>query len=90
MLTFYLSLASDEADKQKIELIYNEYKSFMMAISMKVLKNPQLASESVQDSIIKLIKKIDTIDDVFSERTKAFIYIVTVVPTLCLSQGEIV
>lgn len=77
MLELYLSLAENESDAQKIELIYNEYKSFMMGICMKVLKNQALSSEAVHDSVIKLIKNIDRIDEVISDRTKSFIYIIT-------------
>lgn len=75
-LLFYFELISTEEDRSKFEKIYIEYKLLMKYIALNILKNDELANEAVHDAFIKIINHLDSIDQVYSHKTKSFIAIV--------------
>ena len=71
MLLFYLSLADDQTDKNKVEIIYNECYSYMCGKAATVLKNPSDIEDAVHNAMLKIIEHIDEIDVSDMARTKA-------------------
>ena len=83
MLLYYLSLLDTPEDKQKLEKMYYEYRELMKHIALDILKDEVLAEDAVHDAFIKLIKYLDRLDDVYSERTES--YIIKVVSSVAIN-----
>ena len=65
MLEFYLSLVEDPRDKEKIVLIYEKCRDYMMYRAYENLKNKNEAEDAVHESflkIIRIIKRVRTDD----------------------------
>lgn len=77
MLLFYLSLIDTEKDKQKFEKIYYEHRKFMMQVALKILKDEMLAEDAVTDAFIRLIKYLNKIENIYCEKTKMLIFLIT-------------
>lgn len=75
MLAFYLSLVDTAEEKSKVEKLYNEYRAFMKYTAYSILGNEMLAEDAVHDTFIKIIRNLSSIDDVFSTKTKAYVYV---------------
>ena len=66
MIMFYLSLITDEEDKDTFEHIFHSYRDDMIAIAYKVLENRWDAEDAVQDAMLGLavsIKRVPTNTD---------------------------
>lgn len=61
MINFILGTIEDESDKNYILWLYNEFEKLMYSTALKYTTVPQIAEDIVQDSIVNLIKKVDTI-----------------------------
>lgn len=57
-----ISPASNDQDNKDFVLrLYQEFKPLMFAIARKYISNPSDCEDVVQDSLVKLIKKVDTL-----------------------------
>lgn len=72
-MLLYLSLIETEEDKIKFEDIFNSYKKTMYYVTNSILKDEHYSHDAVQNSFLKIIKNIDKIEDVKSNKTKGFI-----------------
>ncbi len=70
MLTYYLSMVETEEQKEKVEYIFENLYSFMYSIVKKQLRNDKDADDIVQDTMLKVIDIIDTIDMSDTDRVK--------------------
>lgn len=61
MIIFALETIEDESDKNYIIWLYNEFEKLMYSTALKYTSVPQIAEDIVQDSVVNLIKKVDTI-----------------------------
>lgn len=78
MLMIFLQIIEGEDERLKFLKIYDHYRFRMLYISKQILKDQGLAEDAVQESFLYLALNIHTIDnDVFSARTRNFIYLVT-------------
>lgn len=77
MLLYYLSLIESQEDQSKFEKIYNSHRKLMLFVARRVLKEPQLAEDAVQNAFIKIIHNLNRIDDLNCHKTKHFIVIIT-------------
>ncbi len=75
MLIYYQSLVDEPEEQNKVEQLYYQYRKLMKFIALKILKQEDLAEDAVQDAFIRLIENLHRIEDVYSNDTKAFIYI---------------
>ena len=75
MLFFTLTL--DTEKKTKFELLYERYGSCMLYVAMDILKDQMEAEDAVHSSFIKILEHLDKITDVYSEKTKSFVLIIT-------------
>ncbi len=77
MLGFYLALIDEPSDKDKFKEIYHTYKDMMHTVAMSVLHNEALAEEAVQDSLLKIARKIsDFLEPVCSKSASLIVIIV--------------
>lgn len=70
MLAFYLSLADNLSDKEKVERIYTKYYGLMMHIALGYTQND--AEDVVHDAMLRIIKNIDKVDISDERKTKCF------------------
>ena len=75
MLGFYLTLIDEPNDKEKFTEIYSTYNDLMFKVAMSVLHNEALASETVQDCLLKIAKTISDLPTAGTKKAKAFIVI---------------
>ncbi len=76
MLIYYLSLVDTPEEKSKIERLYYQYRKLMKYMALKILQQEDTAEDIVQDAFVLLIENLNRIDDIYSNRTKAFIYVI--------------
>lgn len=60
-----------------IEDLLAEYKQMMISLAYSILKDYQLAEDTMQEVSLKLSENIDRVDNLQSDRTKNYIYTVT-------------
>ena len=73
MLTYFLESIENESDKDYILWLYNEFEKLMYSIAFKYTAVPQIAEDVVQDSVEKLIRKVDTIRTMNKQILAAYI-----------------
>ena len=76
MLIYYLNLVDTPEERSKVEQLYYQYRKLMKYMALKILQQEDAAEDAVQDAFVLLIENLNKINDVYSNRTKAFIYIV--------------
>ena len=64
-------------DRTLLEQIYFEYRHMLFNVAYKVLKDPDLAEDTVHSVFVKLAFKAEKIDDIFSKKTKGFLVVIT-------------
>lgn len=77
MLSFYLTLAESEDDKDKFERIYHQYKRLMLSCAYSILKEESLSEDAVHDAFMRILKNLNKIDKVDSPRTRGFVVVIT-------------
>ncbi|RJQ38205.1 MAG: RNA polymerase sigma factor [Nitrospiraceae bacterium] len=75
MLIFF-AVIDDEYSRSKLEALYVKYCKDMFNVAYRVLNDYQLAQDAVQGAFIKLIDNLDKIDEINSNKTRAFIVII--------------
>lgn len=76
MLSFYLSMVETEEERNLVTKLYYTYEQMMYKIALGILKKPQDAEDAVSEAFIRLIKNINKVSDVGSDKCKGFIIIV--------------
>lgn len=75
MLTFYLSLITNEEDKATITKIYDTYLSWMLKIAFHYLKNDADAEDAVNDVFLSIIGGNCTVPTNNENETKSYLFI---------------
>lgn len=67
-----------------IQVIYNEiidlakeYKTMMFSLAYSILKDHQLSEDAVQEAMLSLMKNMDKMDNIYSDRSRNYVYTVT-------------
>lgn len=76
MILFAAETMLSERDRSKLESLYNAYSQNMYVIAHQILNDHHLAEDAVQQAYIKIIERLDKIDEVHCNKTKAFLVIV--------------
>lgn len=61
----------------KLEQIYNKYSTLMIKLAYQIVKDIDSANDVLHDSIMKIAKNIDKIQDVESAKTKSYVLTIT-------------
>ena len=72
-----LTTVQQEENQNKLEALYERYRFDMFRVAYSVLKDYHLAQDAVQSAFIRLLNNLDGIDQIESEKTRAFVIIVT-------------
>jgi len=65
----------NEADRIKAGEIFKLYYGFMINVTNKILIDRALAEDAASEAMIRIIRNLDNISDVSSDRTKSYIYV---------------
>lgn len=76
MLALYLSEIKETRDKDKFIKIYQTYEQKMFSIAYKILHHKENAEDAVHDAFEVIMKKLDVIEDVYSEDTWSYILVI--------------
>lgn len=76
MLQFYLSLADNDGDRDKLEYIYTHYYGLMFAVAIKYAHNEETARDVIHDAMLKVIPHLPKIDMSNPQRLKNFLCVV--------------
>ena len=76
MLAIYLALIDEPSDKEKFTQIYHAYKNMMFGVAVSVLHTTALAEEAVQDSFLKIAKRISSFSEPVCSKTASLIVII--------------
>lgn len=63
-------------DKNKLELIYNQYKNLMLNRAYDILKDRGLAEDAVHNAFIRILKNLDKISEINCPKTKSFVVVI--------------
>ena len=76
MLSFYIAMLDDEADKVKLEKIYEKYKAVMLNTAMRFTGHQYYAEEAVSKALYRITTSIEKIDDSSEKALCSYIYTV--------------
>ena len=76
MLIYYLGLLETQTEKEKFEIVYEEYRHRMKSVAMQLLGNEADAEDALQDSFEKLIKNLQSIEEPVSFKTAALLTVI--------------
>ena len=77
MLALYMSFIDSEDDREKFEIIYNEYRKRMVSTAYSILHNHEDAEDAVHEALIRIAKNMKAIDDPKSKKTLAYVITAT-------------
>lgn len=60
----------------KLERLYEKYKNMMHAVAYRILKDNALAEDAVHQSFVKIVNKLDRIEEENVPKTKSFLNII--------------
>lgn len=86
----FLCLTSVMPEKEASQLrqIYEKYAHFMYYVSLKYLGDVHLAQDCTQQSLIRLIKYLDRLENMNAKQTKSYIYQVVASTALNMKKAE--
>lgn len=71
-MLIYLSLIDTEEGKNKFERIYLKYRYTFLHVAKSIVRDHQLAEDIVHETFLKIIERLDDIDDISCSKTKSF------------------
>ena len=73
MISLLLTFIDDERNKEKLSSLYFKYSKLMKRIAFEILSDMDMADDAVEDAFLKLIRHIDKLGEVESNKTKTFV-----------------
>ena len=86
MIMFYFALIEEEEDRISFEQIYHDYHLQMLYVAKRYLNSHEDAEDAVQESLIRIARKIKLIPTGSADKRKA--YIMTIVKNVALRMKE--
>lgn len=77
MITLFLAALDTEDKKSKFERVYNKYIRFVMYLILRKIPDKEAAEDIAGDVFEALAVHIDKVGDIESNKTKAFISVIT-------------
>ncbi|MDD6042862.1 MAG: sigma-70 family RNA polymerase sigma factor [Eubacteriaceae bacterium] len=77
MLSLYLTLIDTEEDKIRFTRLYEQYRHLMFYIAQKILDDPNLSEDAVQEAFLRIAKNFHKVGDILCPETRNFAVIIT-------------
>lgn len=84
MLAFYLSLIDQPDDRKRFEELYYEYRSLMLAVAVRILRDRCLAEDAVHDAFLCILENLSKLPPMDCNKTRS--YFVLIVKSISLDQ----
>ena len=72
----YLSMINTPDDQKKFECVYLKYKNLMFHAANRILHNDHDAEDAVHQAFLSILKHLDKISSVESQKTRAFVVVI--------------
>lgn len=76
MLAFYLQMIDTDEEKSQFETVYTEYRELLHCIANRILKDPQLSEDAVQEAFFSLAKNIKKFHSQPNEKIRSYLSII--------------
>ena len=76
MLQYYLSMVNSEEESSLVEQLYNDYRQLMYKTAYSVLRNPELAEDSVHEAFLRVIENIQKFSEYSCKENVAYLVII--------------
>ena len=73
IVLIYLCAIEGQDEKQKFEIIYEEYKNLMFYVANRILEDTQDSEDIVHQAFLKIIEIIDQIEEVKCPQTRSLV-----------------
>ena len=80
---FIVQLIDNEYDRTKMERLYDEYEHLLYCVAYSYLKDSHRAEDAVHDTYLRIIDRLNKIDEIDSPQTKK--YLVTITEHICIN-----
>ena len=87
MLAICLAMLDEPSDKERFIRLYNKYSDFMYRVAFSMLRNQELAFDSVQNAFISIAKNIKTLPSE-NESDHEQAYVITCVKHSAINVGK--
>ncbi len=75
-MLLFLAAIEDGHSRRKLEALYTRYNKDMFKVAYRVLNDNYLAQDAVQSAFVNLINCLDKIEEINSNKTRAYLVII--------------
>ena len=75
-MIIYLQTIEDPENREKFELLYEHYRSYMLKIANKILENEFDAEDAVHNAFVSISEHMEKVYDPLSHATKGYVTII--------------
>lgn len=76
MLQFYLSMVNSDEERSLVEKLYKDYRQLMYKTAYSILRNPELAEDSVHEAFLRVIENIQKFSEYSCKENVAYLVII--------------
>lgn len=76
-MLIYLAMIEHEQDKRKFERLYEDYRQTMYYAANRILQDRHLAEDAVHQAFLRLVDRLDMVNEENVYQTKAFLTVIT-------------
>ena len=77
MLMLYMSMIDSSEEKRKFERLYLAHKQTMYYVALGILKDVQEAEDAVHQAFLRIMDRLDKIDERDCHKTRAYLVVIT-------------
>jgi RNA polymerase sigma-70 factor (ECF subfamily) len=77
MLMLYMSMIDSSEEKRKFERLYLAHKQTMYYVALGILKDVQEAEDAVHQAFLRVMDRLDKIDEQDCHKTRAYLVVIT-------------
>lgn len=76
MVLVYLSMIEGPEERNKFEIVYQQYKSLMYYVAYRILREERDAEDAVHNAFVRIAEHIDKISEPVCPKTRAFVVLI--------------
>ena len=76
MVLVYLSMIEGPEDRNKFEIVYQQYKSLMYYVAYRILREERDAEDAVHNAFVRIAEHIEKISEPVCPKTRAFVVLI--------------
>ena len=72
----YLSMIEGPEDRNKFEIVYEQYKNLMYYVAYRILREERDAEDAVHNAFVRIAEHIEKISEPVCPKTRAFVVLI--------------